>query len=264
MLTGAEYDPMREFRAGSVATTPGSPEEQAVADNRERGLSYTKTTLLINRQCLQDRRPTVTRSAVCTCEFNMVREVNLIEKRPQGNKDAGSNWAKARHRFVVQMLVRLGAKPDLDEFLLADGSVPACFDREKLTPMHEDGIAWWDEVHKECFFGDFREGSTTQMRFPRDADGKYNPKGEYREKTELLTVKYNKQGRFCLGVGIVDRGNGPEGERIELFDYTTKNVISIKDTEKLINSTIAEVKQLPRDHKKWCISNRADGVYFEF
>ena len=100
------------------------------------------------------------------------------------------------------------------------------------------------------------------MRFPRDADGKYNPKGEYREKTELLTVKYNKQGRFCFGVGIVDRGNGPEGERIELFDYTTKNIISIADTEKLINSTIAEVKQLPRDHKKWCITNRDDRAYY--
>ena len=41
------------------------------------------------------------------------------------------------------------------------------------------------------------------MRFPRDADGKYNPKGYYREKTELLTVKYNTQGCFCFGVGIV-------------------------------------------------------------
>ena len=49
---------------------------------------------------------------------------------------------------------------------------------------------------------------------------------------------------------------------IELFDYTTKNIISIADTEKLINSTIAEVKQLPRDHKKWCVTNRDDGVYY--
>ena len=132
------------------------------------------------------------------------------------------------------MLVRLGKEPDVSEFHLADGSVPACFDREKLTPMHEDGIAWWDEVHKDCFFGDYREGSTTQVRFPRDADGKYNPKGEYREKALLLTVKYNKQGRFCFGMGIVDRGAGPVGERIELFDYTTKNMISVKDTEELI------------------------------
>ena len=55
-------------------------------------------------------------------------------------------------------------------------------------------------------------------------------------------VKYNKQDRFCFGVGIVDRDDGPQGKRIELFDYTTKNIISIADTKKLINSTIAEVK----------------------
>ena len=66
-----------------------------------------------------------------------------------------------------------------------------------------------------------------QARFPRDADEKYNPKGEYREKTELLTAKYNKQDRFCFGVGIVDRGDGPQDERIELFNYTTKNIVSI-------------------------------------
>ena len=111
------------------------------------------------------------------------------------------------------------------------------------------------------FFGDYREGSTTQVRFPRDADGKYNPKGEYRDKTVLLTVKYNKQGRFCLGVGIVDRGAGPVGERIELFDYTTKNIISVKDTEELIERTITGVKQLPRDHKRWTISSRVEGVF---
>ena len=63
-------------------------------------------------------------------------------------------------------------------------------------------------------------------------------------------------------MGIKDSGNGLKGERIELFDYTTKNIISIADTKKLINSTIAEVKQLPRDHRRWCITKRDDGVYY--
>ena len=142
LLTGAKYDSMRKFFASSAAIKSGSPEEQAIANYRECALSYIDTMPLIIRQCLQDGRPTVTRSAVRTCKLNMVREVDAIEKRPQGNKDANSNWAKTRHRFVVQMLVRLGAEPDLDEFWLADGSVLACFDREKLTPMYEDGIAW--------------------------------------------------------------------------------------------------------------------------
>ena len=91
LLTSAEYDSMREFRAGSAAIKPGSLEEQAVADYRERCLSYTETMILINQQCVQDGRPTVTCSVVYTCEVNRVQEVNLIEKRPQGNKDAGSN-----------------------------------------------------------------------------------------------------------------------------------------------------------------------------
>ena len=65
---------------------------------------------------------------------------------------------------------------------------------------------------------------------------------------------YNKQDHLCLDVGIVECGNGPKGKRIKLFDCRTKNIISIKDTKKLTNSTATEVKQLLRDHKR-CISN---------
>ena len=46
--------------------------------------------------------------------------------------------------------------------------------------------------------GDFREGSTTQVRFPRDANGKYNSKEEYHKKAELMTAKYNKRVASAL------------------------------------------------------------------
>ena len=58
-----------QFCAGSVAIQPGIPQEQAIADYCKHGFKYTKTTLLINRQCLQGGRPVVTHSAVCTCEL---------------------------------------------------------------------------------------------------------------------------------------------------------------------------------------------------
>ena len=80
LLTGAEYDSMCKFRVGSVAIRSGSPEEQAAVDYRERGLSYTKTTLLINQKRLQDGRPRVTRSADRTCELNMVQDVGLLKR----------------------------------------------------------------------------------------------------------------------------------------------------------------------------------------
>ena len=55
-------------------------------------------------------------------------------------------------------------------------------------------------------------------------------------------IKHNKQGRFCLGMGIVDRGDSPEGKMIELFYYLhSQNAIEIKDVKKLIGITITEV-----------------------
>jgi hypothetical protein len=78
----------------------------------------------------------------------------------------------------------------------------------------------------------------------------------------LLTVKYPKQGRFCLGIGIVDRGDGPKGERIELFDYTSKNIITIKTKNEMIESSIREVKKLPLDSKDWTSSNHEPGALY--
>ena len=111
-------------------------------------------------------------------------------------------------------------------------------------------------MHKECFIGAYRKGSKTQTQFPRAPDGTYNPDGEYRDKKQLLT------GGFCLGIGIVDRGDGPKGERIELFDYTSKNIITIKTKNEMIESSIREVKKLPLDSKDWFSSNREPGALY--
>jgi hypothetical protein len=87
--------------------------------------------------------------------------VVFCERRPQGNKGVDSKWAQAHHHWVVQLLVRLRLETDLSDFLNEDGTVPAYFDRDKLVPLCLDGISWWDEVHKECFIGNYREGSKT-------------------------------------------------------------------------------------------------------
>ena len=121
-LTGEEYNSMQAFRAGTRAIKDGSIEQQMVADLRERALSFTETTYLINIECIKNGRTEVSRSGVRTCEANMLREVLSIERRPQGNKDIDSKWAKCRYRWVTQLLVRLGLKPDLVDFLNEDNS----------------------------------------------------------------------------------------------------------------------------------------------
>ena len=63
----------------------------------------------------------------------MMRQKNLIKRCLQDNKDAGSDWARRAIALSCRCVY-------LDEFLLADGFVPVCFDLKKLTPIHQDGI----------------------------------------------------------------------------------------------------------------------------
>ena len=103
MLTDEEYVSMQEFCAGSKSIKDGIVKQQIVADLQKRGLSLSECTILINRDCLQKGRNTITRSAVRTCALNMVRMISNIESRLQGNKNAGSMWTKARYRWVAQL-----------------------------------------------------------------------------------------------------------------------------------------------------------------
>lgn len=75
-----------------------------------------------------------------------------IGKRCQKNSDPNSDWAKARYRWVTQLLLRLGLKPDLSDFTDEEGKVEDCFDVDKLKDhmINIDTIAWWDEVHKNA------------------------------------------------------------------------------------------------------------------
>ena len=71
LTVGEARDSTRAFRAGTAFIKDGSKEQQLVADYRERGLSFTETTILVNKCCIRNNRETVRRSAVCTCEQNM-------------------------------------------------------------------------------------------------------------------------------------------------------------------------------------------------
>jgi hypothetical protein len=59
LLRGESYDPTKALRAGTTAIKDGSMEQQLVADYRERGLSLTETTMLINRWCVRNGRKSI-------------------------------------------------------------------------------------------------------------------------------------------------------------------------------------------------------------
>ena len=78
----------------------------------------------------------------------MNARTSKIMKRPQGSMDPDSTWAQCRYRFVTQLLLRFELDVDITPFLNEDGSVPECFNKEKLLKLfpalHICAIAFWD------------------------------------------------------------------------------------------------------------------------
>eukprot|EP00956_Cyclotella_meneghiniana_P020465 scaffold36269_cov40-Cyclotella_meneghiniana.AAC.2 len=272
LLQGDEYVAMREYRPGTTAIKQGSIQQKLIADYREKGLSFTETTMMINRYCYENGLETVTRSAVVTMEGLMKPKYIPIKKRPQGSDDVNSTWAKCRYRFVTQLLIRMGyhnasyldedeikeGAVDLDaltrEFPDENGGLPDFFNPVELPPLDLDAIGWWDEMHKKCFIGQYREGQKVNVQFPRNEEGGFDINGTYSGDdvaASNLQVKYEKEGRLCLGVAVREVDGRREGVRLLPWDYSACKIITIKETDKLIATEIARVKALDRNTKEW-------------
>jgi hypothetical protein len=130
-----EYDGRINYKGGRQPTIlKDSVEESIIADKLELGCSYTKTWYWVNNYLSSLGRDLVTRSAVVSAYHRMEKRVTNVKMRAQGNSDKDSNWAKARHRWVTQLLLRLrlhGDDTDMGQFLddfIVDGDIPKAFD----------------------------------------------------------------------------------------------------------------------------------------
>ena len=59
-----------------------------------------------------------------------------------------------------------------------------------------------------------------------------------------MQVKYAKQVRFSFGVTLINKEEGEVGVRINPFDYTNKNIITIPEFKKLVDAEIRRMKGL--------------------
>ena len=84
---GEDYNKGRASRETITEIADGSKIQQLVANYRERGLSYSQTTLMINMYCKKNNLRTVRRSAVVSSEKRMTRMVVPVTKLPQGSLD---------------------------------------------------------------------------------------------------------------------------------------------------------------------------------
>ena len=138
------------------------------------------------------------------------------------------------------------------------GPPPPWFDRNKLPKLTEQQIAWWDECHIEQQGGKVGDRAY-QFTFKRDEDGKLSPTGTYPEATLTKTsFKFPEQARFSFGVASVlpISASAPVGKRIEMFDYTGKNICTREVYKKHMKEECNRVKSLTGKCLPWYVDPR--------
>ena len=146
--------------------------------------------------------------------------------------------------WVSQLLVRLG-------LLDVPDPKPAYYDPEKVTKLHIDGIASWDEIHCKVNPGGGVAGGTKDsvVQFCRDKNGKIDlVNGEY--STDKVTRKYTDEVCLSLGEAMVtplDDNGDPlpvEGRVAKPFVYSCKTLLSINDCSKKTYDEFRRVQNL--------------------
>ena len=263
--TESDFDPvLLEKRGGQRPhlISLDSPEAQIVADGIESGLSMKRTWNNVNLHRQEGNLEMLSESSVISAYRRLKPKISKIRKRKQGSNDPTSSWSRARLEWTTQLLVRFG-ELRLDEL---PRPLERRFDRDQIGHLDLHQVVWWDETHRKCLIGGLSASKDYHIEFPRDSSGKIDPKnGEYAgKKISRLNVKYEKECRMGLGCAIVQPvdTNGLdlpcEGRRCELFDYTSKTLISITDYKKMVASEIARVRKCPSTSKKWIEKRRED------
>ena len=146
------------------------------------------------------------------------------------------------------------------------GPPPPWFDRDALPKLTEHQIAWWDECHIQQQGGKVGD-RPYQYSFRRDENGKLCNNGTYPDATLTKTsFKFPEQARFSFGVAtiLITDATEPVGKRIEMFDYTKKNVCTREVFMKHVNEECNRVKKLVGKCLPWYVDPRPkDEVWME-
>jgi hypothetical protein len=119
--------------------------------------------------------------------------IRRVKRIKQGNRNPDSPWAKARLRWVTQLLIRLGKHEfnhtAKENELLGLTKTSTYFNTDHLPPLSIHQIVFFDECHKKTEIS--RTGDTVYT-FPKNESGLFDKDGEIGDVDTKLHCKYTK------------------------------------------------------------------------
>ena len=207
-----------------AAIEHGSAQADIIYKSLLNNLTATETAHILNAYREANNQEVISRSAVQS--FIYRSECIKTRKRQlkkSGRDDPECNWAVCRLAQASQWAeqFRIGKLPvDHPDVL-----------QSPYPPLFEDGIAFWDEHHRQVILGN---ANVYQHLVSQDANGKFSSPangGAFSPTSDITSVKYPGEGRGCFGVAIVTNiigGSKSEGKRAAPFDYTGRTVVTDK------------------------------------
>jgi hypothetical protein len=90
-------------------------------------------------------------------------------------------------------------------------------------------------MHQKCKIGGTGTERGRTLHFKRHENGKLDKNGKLADTTNRLKVKYEKEGRFGLGLGVAptksSQDSDPLGVRMLRYDYSGKTLISLNERD---------------------------------
>ena len=227
---------------------PISVVAQVIADVIEDSLSEREAVCIANTYLLENNDTNfVTRSSVRRLIKILNPEVCSVSKGKQGSHDPESAWSKVRYNWIMQLLVRLGEA--------TVENPPPYHDRNVISSMKMEQIAWWNEKHRKVLVSTAL-GRSLHTRFRRNSSGILDSTGSFGEIRSTTHLKYANEVWFAFRVAMMKDGDNVLGIRLPPFEYSGQTVVSNKEYQKVLDNEIQRVKQLTGDQPPWFIKGR--------
>ena len=143
-----------------------------------------------------------------------------------------------------------------------------CYDKYQLPLLTPTKLVLFAKVHIKQVS---RPSTPIQVNeynvpHPRSEEGKVDMEGSVYDttnQTERATIKYEQEGRFCLGVARAEsKEDGTmKGKRCPVFDYTGKKIFTINTFKKEIRHEFSRLGKLTLPSSPWVEKIKTDKIW---
>ena len=127
-------------------------EANILAECMEDGLGIRHATFCVNAYRISMKKEILGMSCIHKLFQKLKPKFSVVGKMKTGSNKPESEWAQARLKWCIQLIIMFRAYESLEDLGLDPDpdNNPDHFNPNKIKHIKIEQVAWWDEHHIEC------------------------------------------------------------------------------------------------------------------